>query len=71
MTTLIEKIPPVLEVVELAFESALVTSLIFARFPLFTSNILAFVLSVLGVGFATTSLYLLHRSHSQEIYTNI
>jgi hypothetical protein len=46
----------------IVFESALVISLIFARFPLFTSNTLAYSLSVLGVAFATISLYLLHRS---------
>ena len=48
---------------EIAFESALVISLIFARFPLFTSNTLSYILSVLGVLFATVSLYLLFKSY--------
>jgi hypothetical protein len=46
----------------LAFESGLVISLIFARFPLFTSNILSYSLSILGVVFAVASLYLVYRS---------
>ena len=45
----------------LIFESSLVIALIFARFPLFTSNILAYTLSVLGVAFATATLYLMYR----------
>ena len=46
----------------LAFESGLVIGLIFARFPLFTSNILSYTLSIIGVIFATLSLYLLYLS---------
>lgn len=45
----------------LIFESSLVIALIFARFPLFTPNILAYSLSVLGVAFATAILYLMYR----------
>jgi len=45
----------------LIFESSLVIALIFARFPLFTSNILSYCLSVLGVAFATATLYLIYR----------
>jgi hypothetical protein len=50
----------------LAFESGLVIGLIFARFPLFTSNMLSYTLSVVGVGFATASLYLLYLSRKSE-----
>ncbi|MBV7338164.1 hypothetical protein KFU94_60060 [Chloroflexi bacterium TSY] len=45
----------------LVLESSLVIALIFARFPLFTSNTLSYILSVVGVGFATASLYLFYR----------
>lgn len=46
----------------IAFESSLIISLIFARFPLFASNTLSYVLSVIGVGFATASLFLMYRA---------
>lgn len=46
----------------LAFESGLVIGLIFARFPLFTSNTLSYMLSIVGIAFATLSLYLLYLS---------
>jgi hypothetical protein len=55
----------------LAFESSLVISLIFARFPLFTSNILSYSLSVLGVAFATASLYMLHQSRLRSEQVSI
>ncbi|MEM7113513.1 MAG: hypothetical protein AAF614_13835 [Chloroflexota bacterium] len=46
---------------QLVLESSLVIALIFARFPLFASNVLSYALSVLGVAFATTALYLFYR----------
>ena len=49
-----------------AFESLLIISLIFARFPLFASNKLSYILSVMGVGLGTFALYLMYRS--AEIY---
>ncbi len=49
------------EFLVLTFESSLIIALIFARFPLFTTNALAFILSVLGVAFATGSLYLMYK----------
>lgn len=55
----------------LAFESGLVISLIFARFPLFASNILAYSLSALGVMFATISLYLLYQSRRLDFVEEI
>ncbi|MEM7127694.1 MAG: hypothetical protein AAF702_15275 [Chloroflexota bacterium] len=45
----------------LVLESSLVIALIFARFPLFASNTLSYILSVIGVAFATASLYLYYR----------
>lgn len=45
-----------------AFESLLIISLIFARFPLFASNKLSYILSVMGVGLGTFALYLMYRS---------
>lgn len=50
----------------LAFESGLVIGLIFARFPLFTSNTLSYMLSIVGIAFATLSLYLLYLSRKPE-----
>jgi len=50
----------------LAFESGLVIGLIFARFPLFSSNTLSYALSIVGVAFATLSLYLLYLSRKSE-----
>ncbi len=49
------------EFLVLTFESSLIIALIFARFPLFTSTSLAYILSVLGVAFATGTLYLMYR----------
>lgn len=45
----------------LAFESTLIIGLIFARLPLFSSSILSYALSVIGVGFATATLYVMYR----------
>lgn len=45
----------------LAFESSLIIALIFARLPLFSSTLLSFSLSVVGVGFATAALYIMYR----------
>lgn len=45
----------------MVLESNLVIAVIFARFRLFTSNTLSYVLSVVGVDFATASLYLFYR----------
>ena len=45
-----------------AFESLLIISLIFARFPLFASNRLSYTLSVMGVALGTFALYLMYRS---------
>lgn len=45
----------------LILESSLVIALIFARFPLFASNTLSYILSVVGIGFATAALYLFYR----------
>ena len=42
-------------------ESSLIIALIFARFPLFNSNMLSYTLSVMGVGFATVALFLFFR----------
>ncbi|MEM7343494.1 MAG: hypothetical protein AAF485_04580 [Chloroflexota bacterium] len=42
----------------LILESCLVIALIFARFPLFASNTLSYILCIIGVAFATGSLYL-------------
>ncbi len=44
-----------------AFESLLIISLIFARFPLFASNTLSYILSVMGVFLGTFALYLMYR----------
>ena len=46
---------------QLVLESSLIIALIFARFPLFTSNSLSYGLSMMGVAFATVSLYLFYR----------
>ena len=46
---------------QLVLESSLIIALIFARFPLFTSNSLSYGLSMMGVSFATVSLYLFYR----------
>lgn len=43
----------------LIFESGLVIALIFARFPLFTSNSLSYALSAVGVAFATVLLLMI------------
>ncbi|HSH01549.1 MAG TPA: hypothetical protein VLL52_03450 [Anaerolineae bacterium] len=51
----------------LLFESSLVISLIFARFPLFSTERLAYWLSIIGVSFATLSLYLLWRSRQVTV----
>ncbi len=51
---------------KIAFESALVIGLIFARFPLFTSNELSYGLSILGILFASASLYLFIRSREMQ-----
>jgi len=45
----------------LMFDGGLVVSLILARFPLFTTSILAYSLAVVGVAFATAALYLFIR----------
>ncbi|MFT7586624.1 MAG: hypothetical protein ACI9EW_003062 [Cellvibrionaceae bacterium] len=45
----------------ITFESSLIIALIFARFPLFVSNQLSYILSVIGVIFATTSLFLMYK----------
>ncbi|MEM7335408.1 MAG: hypothetical protein AAF490_25240 [Chloroflexota bacterium] len=45
----------------IAFESSLIIALVFARFPLFSSTSLSYALSVLGVGFATATLYIMYR----------
>ena len=50
----------------LAFESGVVIGLIFARFPLFSSNTLSYILSIIGIIFATLSLYLLYVSRKPE-----
>lgn len=47
---------------KVAFESLLIISLIFARFPLFASNRLSYILSVMGVALGTFALYLMYRS---------
>jgi anti-sigma regulatory factor (Ser/Thr protein kinase) len=47
---------------DLMFDGGIVVSLIFARFPLYASNTLAFGLSIIGVAFATLCLYMLVRS---------
>lgn len=47
--------------ITITFESALIIALIFARFPLFTSSILSFSLSVVGVAFATGALLVMYR----------
>lgn len=47
--------------VTVAFESMLIISLIFARFPLFASNKLSYILSVMGVALGTFALYLMYR----------
>ena len=49
----------------IAFESALIIALVFARFPLFASNSLSYMLSVLGAAFATGSLYILYKVLSE------
>ena len=51
---------------KIAFESALVIGLIFARFPLFTTNELSYGLSIVGMLFASASLYLFVRSREQQ-----
>ena len=48
--------------VTVAFESGLIIALIFARFPLFVSNQLSVILSVIGALFATGSLYLMYQA---------
>lgn len=45
----------------LVLESSLVIALIFARFPLLSSNTLSYTLSIIGVAFATAALYLFYR----------
>lgn len=49
------------QILMLAFDSSLIIALIFVRFPLFATNILSVTLSVIGVAFATTALYLVYR----------
>jgi len=51
---------------KIAFESALVIGLIFARFPLFTTNELSYGLSIVGMVFASASLYLFIRSREMQ-----
>lgn len=46
----------------LTFEASLIIALIFARFALFSSNILSYSLSVLGTAFATGALYVMWRA---------
>lgn len=46
---------------QLVLESSLIIALIFARFPLFTSNSLSYGLSIMGVSFAAVALYLFYR----------
>ena len=50
----------------LAFEASIVISLIFARFAIFANNMLAYLLSTLGVAFATGSLFMLSWSQHGE-----
>ena len=50
----------------LAFEASIVISLIFARFAIFANNMLAYLLSTLGVAFASGSLFLLGWSQKEE-----
>ena len=45
----------------LAFDSSIIIALIFVRFPLFASNSLAVMLSVLGVSFATATLFVVYK----------
>ncbi|MEM9773613.1 MAG: hypothetical protein AAF902_03460 [Chloroflexota bacterium] len=45
----------------LVFESSLIIALIFARFPLFASNSLSYIMSIIGAAFATAALYLMYR----------
>lgn len=47
---------------QLAFDASLIIALIFARFPLFTSNTLSYILSTVGVTFATLALFILYRA---------
>jgi signal transduction histidine kinase len=51
---------------KIAFESSLVIALIFVRFPLFTTNELSYGLSIVGMAFASASLYLFVRSRANE-----
>ncbi|MFK7800982.1 MAG: hypothetical protein AB8G95_05080 [Anaerolineae bacterium] len=46
----------------ITFESSLIIALIFARFPLFASNQLSYILSVIGVLFATAALFLMYKA---------
>ena len=54
---------------QIMLESSLIIALIFARFPLFTSNRLSYLLSVLGVAFATGALTLYFRVLSSGLYS--
>ncbi len=54
----------------LMFNGGLVVSLIFARFPLFVSNRLSYVLAIVGVAFATIALRLFIRPVELEFLGN-
>lgn len=51
---------------KIAFESSLVIGLIFVRFPLFTTNELSYGLSIVGMVFASLSLFLFVRSREMQ-----
>jgi hypothetical protein len=51
---------------KIIFESSLVIALIFVRFPLFTSNEISYGLSIVGMLFASLSLYLFVRSREMQ-----
>ncbi|MFT5137133.1 MAG: hypothetical protein ACI8XV_002170 [Arenicella sp.] len=54
----------------MTFESSLIISLIFARFPLFASNQLSYILSIIGIALATASLFLMFKSANMH-HTNL
>ena len=54
----------------LMFDGGLVVGLIFARFPLFASNILSYLLAVVGVAFATAALRMFVRPPEIELLGN-
>ncbi len=55
----------------LVLESSLVIALIFARFPLFASNLISYSLSALGVAFATAELFLFYRISRWMLDNNV